>query len=201
MLRTSLAVLSLLIISPSLHGETPAIVKVEEFWTLKVLDPEPASISPQLTTSMAPDCHTGESGLFTSFCMNHQLNGDEFEAGGLQLQLWYGDQLLARKSSDAYDLLVNNGETITWTQELSISNDTLTFSVKDGQSLSWGSFGPNLKISVESPVPNLNDYCPLYSVNNSGPVFAGNRVDSIGITRIRVTYANGETAEIDANAN
>lgn len=201
MLRTTFAVLSLLFLAPFAFGETPAIVKVEEFWTLKVRDPEPASISPQLTTSMAPDCHTGESGLYTSFCMNHQLNGDEFEAGGLQLQLWYGDHLLARKSSDAYDLLANNAETVTWTQELSVANGILTFSIKNGQSQSWGSFGPNLKISVVSPVSNLNDYCPLYSVNNSGPVFAGNRVDSIGITRVRVTYASGETAEIDATAN
>ena len=63
------------------------------------------------------------------------------------------------------------GETITWTQRLSLSAGSLSFNVVNGQSTTWGQFGQgqgNLGLSVSSTLADLGGYKPDYSIVEVG---------------------------------
>jgi hypothetical protein len=81
------------------------------------------------------------------------------------------------------------------------------FEVSDGHSDSWGSFGDEgrLRLTMETTLENLNDYRPATSLQESGVSFAGNRVRSLTLTKLRWIDSDGNvyelTAPIDVDAD
>ena len=192
-LAALLSLLSLLMSQHALGQSADDIVKIEEFWELKVDDPDPSYAAPQITNAFAP-VKQGDV-LYATLSMNHQLDGNQdFVEGGLQLQLWNGDLLLQSRTSDKKQLLTKPGETITWKQVISIEdNGVIRFSICDGKSESWGDFGSNLSLAVSTPLNSLNDYRPNDSIDHSGVVFAANRVGHLRLTKVRATFRSGVT--------
>src|SRR3954468_16450639 len=65
---------------------------VEEDWELVLTEPDPVAAGPQVTCVVSPlfDANT----VYASFELNHHTQ-PEFQAGGVQLQLWKAEQVLS----------------------------------------------------------------------------------------------------------
>jgi hypothetical protein len=189
--RFFLPALTLALIACAPAAWAQEITRVEEDWELVVHDPDVATDAPQLSTVLSPFGHL--ESLYASFDFNHRSQPD-FLAGGAQVQVWNGEQSLDRSNSNFTSKLQNAGETVTWTQVMKLHEGQLHFRVINGSSSSWGSFGnwPYLRVSVATSLSTLSDYDPAVSVDNSGVSYAGNRVTSLTLKRVRRYLANGE---------
>src|SRR4051812_12267546 len=133
MMRYTLAVMlfSVLMISCSLGTLAPDISsadRVEEDWQLSIATADFDANSPQITTCMSPGAIN--SSPFLIFNLNYR-NYPAFSAGGLQVKVWNGGQVVA-SSSQASGQLQNDNETITWTQRMSLSGGNVNFKVLSG---------------------------------------------------------------------
>lgn len=165
----------------------PQVVRVEEDWVLVLNQPNDSAISPQFHTAMSP------AGNFNNFFAQVVWNYREipdFRAGGLQLQLWNGQEVVQYKS-DREDPLSTAAETIRWTQVLETSDGVLTFRISDGQSVTWGDFGDGLHLASAGGPVDLNGYSPEFSVQNSCITYGANRVNVLAIGQVRYYGSSG----------
>jgi hypothetical protein len=169
------------------------VVKVEEDWELVVGQPDPDTDAPQVTCYISP---TGDmTGTFAAFDVNHRSQ-PSFNGGGLQLQLWHGDQCVQTKSLDSSSKLATSGEVVRWTTRVSIGNGWLKFQIRNGTSTAWGTFGGwSYRVSEESSLATLDNYSSTVSVEQSGVGFAGNRVATLKLLRVRSYKADGSVVE------
>jgi len=170
------------------QGPSSAVFSVQEDWELVVGDPDPLSNAPQVTCVISPVGNVDS--LHAAFELNHQTE-PAYEAGGLQLQVWEGEEHLNTKWFPEHNQLATSDEVVQWTQQLVLAGGELTFEVTSGESTTWGSFGGKLRTTVGSTLANLNEYDPEVSVANSGVGFAGNRVVSLVLKRVRWYAADG----------
>jgi hypothetical protein len=104
--------------------------------------------------------------------------------------------------------MATRDEVVCWTQSMRLHGESLTFEIKDGTSTTWGEFGGEhgLKSTRDTELANLNGYDPDVSVANSGTGYASNRVASLTLKRVRITFDNGdvvvdETARVVEQTN
>jgi hypothetical protein len=173
------------------QGQWVGITKIEEDWELVVGTPDAALAAPQTTCTIAPAGNL--DGLHATLELN--LRSDpSFSPGGVQLQLWNGEEHLATRTYVNYSALATAGETIRWTTKVrrTMSGD-LIFEVVSGESSTWGDFGGQgyLRAEVDGSLLNLDTYDPDVSVENSGIGFASNRVQSLVLKEVRVTTVGG----------
>lgn len=193
MLRTSLAAVAALLavvslVSPA-RGDDP-IVRIEEDWSLQVRIPDNDVTAPQIITAWSP---LGDlSGVHATFEINH-IASVSFASGGLHLSTWCGDTHLAVSHAGNYASMFTDGEVVTWTQSMEVSEGQLIFEITDGSSETWGGFGDNgsLRLSLSSTLLNLDSYSPLVSLAKSEVSYAGNRVQSLELVRVRYIHASG----------
>ncbi len=175
-------------------------IRVEEDWELIVARPNPADATPQITTTMAPLSNLAN--VRWLFTVNHESQPG-VAAGGLEIQYWQGNSpRFVRRARSGVPLHVS-GETITWTQVLSIDRGTLTFAVVDGSSQSWGDFGVDgsLVMSVTTGLRNLNAYrsdVSYYNSGVSGRVLAPTLVHSLVLHGVRIYSREGLISESTA---
>lgn len=190
-LRIGLAATLLLACASLAMAQTaPAnVVRVEESWALVVGVPSPEADAPQVTSLISPFDHAQST--YATFVVNHH-NMPQYKAGGLELQTWYGDRLVASQRAPNDGILSLPDETITWTQSMALENGQLVFRVQ-GNSTTWGAFGADnsLMLSMPADLANLNSYDPQISVANSGVSFAANRVASLVLQRVRLVMSDG----------
>jgi len=166
------------------------IVRVEEDWEMVVGEPDLDRNAPQVICVISP---VGDvDSLHGAFEVNVQTL-PEFQAGGMQLQVWSGENSLATRKSPNESWLAHTGETVRWTQSMKLQDGSLTFEITDGQSTTWGDFGGEgyLKAARNTSLTSLNHYDPAISIANSGVSYAGNRVASLVLKRVRLTLSNG----------
>jgi hypothetical protein len=174
-----------------------AVVSVEEHWDLQVGEPDIDRSSPQTTMVMSPTGDLG--GTHFLFTLNHAPVPD-YHLGGMQVQVWNGDDVAQEKAGSASGSLANGGETVSWTQRISLQNGALTFAVVDGQSATWPTFGDNgdLSVSVGTSLLNLNGYKPAVSLGESQVSYAENRVTSLVLKKLVWVTADGIVHEQSA---
>lgn len=171
-------------------GDGAVADRVEEDWKLVIGDPDPDSTGPQITTCMSP---VSGSSAFVAFCLNYR-DVPDWQPGGLQVKA-YGEAsgttqdrpLLASTTSDT-ESLQTDGETITWTQRISVSGGTLSYTVRNGTSTTWGSFGQGvgtLGVNYSTTLSDLGSYRPDDSVALSAAGWQANRVTSMNLLRVR----------------
>jgi hypothetical protein len=198
MLRAALSTLvvgGLLLGLTPVRGEPPTVVRVQEDWELVVGDASAQREAPQVVTVLSP--FNSEDGVYGLFELNHQ-SLPSYQQGGMQLQVWNGEELVGFKDNARTDLLGQEGEVVTWTQEMSVAyNSVLRFRILDGQSTTWGEFAPEGTLYLNSGVSldNLNAYSPDSSVGRSGVSFGANRVQSLVLKRVRLYSNEGLIAE------
>lgn len=176
---------------------TATIVRVEEDWEVVIGTPDPTTSGPQVICTISP------VGNVDSFHATLELNHHDiptFAPGGVQFEIWQGDVALNERKFPNRSLLDVPGETITWTQAMELSEGELYFEIINGNSETWGAFGGQgyLKGSVETTLTSLNYYDPEVSIVNSGVSYAGNRVRSLLLKKVRVYLSTGEMYEDDA---
>lgn len=187
-----------LLATPLFSNDSGSITRVDEDWELVVREPSPTLDSPQISTWMSPTDSLDGKHFATDF--NHAQRPD-FSSGGFQVKAMDWESLLDDRISESGDYLSNDNETIRWTQRMEITGNALEFSIQDGTSQSWGSFG-GLSTKVrfdQSPVANLNAYSVNKSVEWAGVGFGGNRIESFTLKRVRI-YVNDQLfVSVDVN--
>ena len=179
------------------HASAYEIVSVEEQWEFQIGVPDINSNGPQIAMAMSPDNRT--TGKHFALTINHR-SVPSYAPGGIQVQLWQGEEALSSRDGPKVSQLQNTDEVVTWSQRLSVSEGVLTFEVTDGTSTTWGSFGGQgyLKETTTTDLPNLNGYRPYSSLKESGVTYAGNRVKYLTLKRIRWTMSNGDVYQMVA---
>lgn len=165
------------------------VTRVEEDWELVLGVPSPIQDSPQISTWMSPTGSLDDEHFAADF--NHAQRPD-FSSGGFQVKAFDGEVLVSDRLSDSGDNLDVDYDVVTWTQSLTMANNSLEFSIENGRSDAWGNFGNgSMKVRFQtSPVTSLNDYSYLKSVEWAGVGFGGNRVESFTLKRVRI-YVGG----------
>ena len=172
------------------------IVQVEEEWELVLKDPDSDLTAPQVTCAISP---TGDvDGLHATFELNHQ-SYPYFASGGMRLQVWSGEDNVSSHKTQNDGVMSTAGETVRWTQSMRLHGGSLTFEIKNGTSTTWGEFGGEhgLRTNCSSDLTSLNEYDPDVSVANSGTGYASNRVASLTLKRVRITFDNGDVVVDD----
>ncbi|MCR4416030.1 MAG: hypothetical protein NUV77_26740 [Thermoguttaceae bacterium] len=176
------------------QAPAPVVVRVEEDWEMVVATPDPDIAGPQVTCVISP---TGSlAGVYAAFELN-QRSLPSFHPGGLQLQLWSGDRPVFQTPGPSAAVMSTAGETVRWTQVMRVADGVVVFEVVNGSSATWGAFGGSgyLKLFVPAGLGDLNAYSPEVSVQHSGVGFAGNRVQSLVLKRVRYQLSTGEVLE------
>jgi hypothetical protein len=187
--------LTLLTACSSLQAQ--GVVRIEEDWSLQVLEPDQQLDSPQITTAMMPFGSNSSTTLFLD--INHGSYPD-YSAGGLQLRI---DQ--NGLCSESRRLLIGQklnraSETIKWTQVTTQQGNQLKFGIISGQSHTWSEFGGSESfINVTTGAGSLDAYRHADSLSNSGVVYAENRVASLVLLRVRLFNSIGQVVEVPVN--
>ena len=193
MLRKSFVVVTALVgllISSPARGDDP-IVRIEEDWELQVKIPNNDVTAPQVITAWSP---SGDlAGIHATFEINH-IASVSFASGGLHLSTWCGDTHLAVVHAGNFASMYTDGEVVRWTQAIEVEDGQLIFEIGSGSSTTWGNFGDNgsLRLSLSSTLENLDSYSPIVSIGKSEVSYAGNRVQSLQMRRVRYIHASGE---------
>lgn len=163
------------------------ILRVEEDWVLVLNEPDGSVDSPQFHTVMSPfsDVET----YFAQVLWNYREEPD-YISGGVQLQSYDGETLVRGKSME-FGQLSTTAETVSWTQSLETNGTSLSFSISNGQSTTWGVFGKDMYIATDAALASLNNYNPDFSAQASGITYGSNRVNTMTITQVRYYGASG----------
>ena len=167
------------------------VVRVEEDWELVLGEPDPVIVGPQVTTTMSP---TGNlDGVYFTFEINHR-SLPWWTPGGLTIHQWSGEARVQSFDRSNRSVMQTSGETVSWTQILSVDGTNLTFQIKNGSSTTWGPFGYSNMFKLRTAFSgDLSGYSPDLSVAQSGAAFAGNRVQLLRIKEVRLTLSSGQT--------
>jgi len=195
-IRAALAALFLVGCTAATWGQISApIVRVEQDWELIVEAPDSDNDAPQAVTVISP---VGDAlSVYAAFELNQRAEPSGFMPGGLQLQVWDGETLVAEQSYARDNILDEANETITWTQKMLLADGHLVFKVTDCISHTWGDFGDdgNLRLSVDTTLTTLAGYGANVSVVNSGVGYGGNGVRSLILKRTRLYTEAGLLSE------
>lgn len=172
------------------HEKSPPIVRIEEDWELALGAPDTGAESPQIRCVISPTRDLRS--LHAVLTLNHRTE-PIYESGGMQLQVWDGENPQASKSAGTTALLSHEGEVVRWTQVMRISDDKLVFEVVDGRSKSWGRFGfpGRLKLTAPTVRTDLSKYHPRVSWKYSEVEFGENRVKDFVLREVRAYGPDG----------
>lgn len=171
------------------QAPSPDVFRVEEDWSLVLLTPDTNLNGPQVTCVISP---LTIDDAYCAFDLNYHTQPD-YSAGGLQMHVWDPTNAMLYCDFPDTGMLGTSGETITWTQSMSMSDGVLSFQVTNGRSETWGDFGgtDDELLSVNTSLVNLNGYDSNVSLANSGVSFATNLVRSLTLEAVRWYDVNG----------
>jgi hypothetical protein len=163
-------------------------LRIEEDWELVLGEPDANSVGPQVITTMSPNNNL--NGTFFTMEVNHR-SAPTWTPGGISIHRWSGDWRMGSFDRSDRTVMSTSSETVTWTQAMYFDNGRLVFKIYDGVSDTWGPFGYSgaVRLDCSWGVTHINSYSPTVSVANSGPAYAGNRVHSLKLLRVRTKLA------------
>lgn len=183
-------------------GQTPSnpIDRVEEDWALVIGTPDPDEVGPQITTCMSPVSDGSTS--FFALDLNYR-DYPSYQSGGVEAAvISKADGSVQAYSTQGDQVLETAGETITWTQRLSLSGGQATYTVVSGRSTTWGAFGQADgldPISFGTTATSLASYSPATSVAKSGVGWQSNRVSKMTLVQVRY-YSGDQLVSTDTTA-
>jgi hypothetical protein len=203
MMKTAIVLATITLAGTIGLGQTSTnpIDQVEEDWVLVIGTPSADEVGPQITTCMSP--LSDGSTPFVALDLNYR-DYPLFLSGGLQAKVYSGKNgSVLSSSSQRDDLLQTTGESVTWTQRMSLSGgNTVNYTIVNGQSTTWGAFGSSQgldPLTFTAPISSLAKYSPDYSVANSGVGWQSNRVTSMTLVQVRY-YSGGQLVSTDTTA-
>lgn len=168
----------------------PSIYMVEENWEMVVREPDGLINSPQVTFFLFP--HSLAEGCYFQLQMNYAAE-DGYSSGGFRVSAVCQETPVDEERSQVRQTLVTDGDRLEWTAAMAVFDGKLMFAVKDGTSIDWGSFGgPEYLVEMgNNGLTDLSGYTPDASTSNVDIGFGRNRVASIRLKSVRVTYTDG----------
>lgn len=164
------------------------VVTVEEDWEVVIGETNQRQASPQIATQM--NHNSNNNADYAIFCINYQ-EYPKFVEGGLEIQLWEEDVVVEVDTKGGVTLNLS-GETISWTQSMTVKEGKITFAIKNGKSETYGEFGGDgFSVSQNAQAGSLDSYVMASSLENSGAVLGKNRVTSMKLKEVRYYYSNG----------
>ena len=169
--------------------------RIEEDWQVVVANPDPTASGPQMTTCMSPSSDPAQP--FVTFYLNYE-DYPSWRPGGMQVKAYGATPGMSTSPpvldahSSGTGVCETSEETLTWTQQLTLSGGNIDFNIINGQSETWGKFGQGQGlsgVSMPSTLSDLGAYQPDYSVSKSGVSWQSNRVTSM--TLVQVRYYSG----------
>lgn len=179
-----------LVVQPAAYGDEHDIIRVEEDWELAVAAPDAEADVPQVVCVFGPaDPDTDTHAVFE---LNHS-SLPSFSDGGLQLQCWYYDRVLAYRNSDHNGEMEASVDYVTYTTVTELHDDHMHLEIVNGNSITWGEFGGghNLRILLYTWRNNLNNYNADHSIEHSRVAFGANRVNRFVRREVRFYTATG----------
>ncbi|MEQ9411016.1 MAG: hypothetical protein RIK87_25115 [Fuerstiella sp.] len=171
-----LATVSVLITvhSASAVDLTVPVVRVEEDWVAYIRNPDANLGAPQITNVIAPKATT--EGAFGMVELNHGSQPD-FRSGGYQVQSWIGEIRNDHVFSEESAVLRYDYDKLVYTVAMEISETSVSFTLKDGRSRTWGRFAQH-GVTAMAPASGLTlqDYDPQFSVDNTTVNVGAHRV-------------------------
>jgi hypothetical protein len=174
------------------------VVRIEEDWVVQIAVPDQPTDAPQITTTMAP---FPNSNLQFQVNINH-AQGSEFVAGGVQVRALADDQTIQEVHKHPNVRLTQTGEVIHWTTAIHKHESGYWFGLVGGSGQTWGQLGGvgwYISAPNNSDAPSLEQYHYQRSIDQSEVGYAGHRVHSLKLLRVRVYYANGYVAQHQIN--
>lgn len=192
---STIAALITLAPTSDVAANDPVTMRVEEDWQAVLTEPDDSIDSPQFHTMISPTAATNS--FYFQTLWNYQER-PEFNNGGLQLLAWNGE-LSAGSKIYREDPLSAAAETVYWTQSLDARNNSLTYSIENGSSQTWGAFGGSgsTALSGRVSISNLNGYSTDVSASQSWVSYGGNRVESLRIVEVRRYDGDGHLISRD----
>lgn len=178
---------------------------IEEDWKVVIGSPDPTGGGPQISTILSPvsPVSLGGNGSVPFFIFNlNYRESPTFSPGGFEIQIWSGDQMLSSTAKGTAQCSTD-GETITWTQSITLSSGSISFGIDKGRSTTWGRFGQGQQLdmrnvgSFTTSLTSLSGYSPATTVTNSGVGWQPNRVTSMTLLQVRY-YAGGHLQSTDS---
>jgi hypothetical protein len=170
--------------------------QIQEDWQIVIGTPDTTGAGPQISAALSPVSDGSQP--FFIFNLNYRET-PTFSPGGMEVQVWSGNTMTSGATKGTAQLSTT-GETITWTQSMSVSSGTISFAIKTGRSTTWGRFGQGQQLSLSnsftSSLTSLSGYSPTTSVNNSGVGWESNCVTSMTLLQVRY-YAGGKLLSTD----
>lgn len=159
------------------------VTQIDENWQVQIGTPNSSIGSPQLTFLISP---TGDTSGYYAILTVNQRDG---AVGGLQLTLYNGDTAVsgASQTYSNTSTLATTSEKISWTTSMSYASGTLTVSVGNLNSTTWGNDNKTiLTVSTAATLNYLNSYDLTGGVSaaNSGVDYGNQRVSSVIIKSI-----------------
>lgn len=179
---------------------TYPITRIEEDWILLIGNPDPTNQAPLIKTVMSAQADL--LGYCAFYDINYEMQGTppKFVPGGFGIEMWNPQQTWPNTvyyPSNAQ--LKTANEKITWTQRLDLSKGSLSFSIWNGSSTTWGSAsGQNMVVSMTCPLADLSGYTTSLSVAESGPTWWLDRVSSMTIKAVRYYDSTGKLTKTDS---
>jgi hypothetical protein len=171
--------------------------QVEEDWQVVIGSPDPTGVGPQITTCMSPVSDGSTS--FVAFDLNY-IDYPPFTPGGLEAKVYSTTGDVVGSSTQNGAVLQTPNETISWTQRMSFSGgSTITYTIVNGQSTTWGQFGQSQglnPVSFTTSLTSLSSYTPATSVAKSGAGWEADRVSQMTLQRVRY-YRAGQLISTD----
>lgn len=182
---------------PPGHSE-PSIFMVEEDWEMTLNQPDARTNSPQVAFFLHPDAL--HSDRYFQVQMNYAAE-EGYSSGGFRVGAFVDEVPLDEERSKVKGVLSWDNDTVRWTSAMARFNDQLMFALKDGSGYQWGAFGgPEYLVAMpEDDIHDLDHYSPQESVNNVDIGFGRNRIKSLRLKKVRVTYTNNTQKMIEVN--
>jgi hypothetical protein len=180
------------------HGETATVFLVEEEWEMVLNEPEPAINSPQVAFFLYPAADQPE--CYFQLQMNYAAE-DGYSSGGFRVGAFYHEQPIDEERSQVSQMLCWDNDRVRWTSAMAVFNGKLMYALKDGYGYQWGAFGgPEYLVQMDDQdMHALDHYSPQTSLESVDIGFGANRVHSIRLKRVRLTYSDGQTKTIEIN--
>lgn len=195
-MRYPQTILALCFIGISQAAYAQDVIRIEEDWELVIAEPDSQLDAPQISILMFP--FGDEHDAFIQLDVNH-ASLPSFSSGGLQVSAVVDYEVIQSSRVQEGECLQSEGETITWTQAVLKTSSGIQFGLIDASSETWGDFsGASSGVFLsfgDAGQASLNGYRPEQTLSNSGIPFAGNRVVSLKLKKMRVYGSNGEFNE------
>ncbi len=179
-------------------AQTATVYLVEEEWEMVINEPEPAINSPQVAFFLYPAADHPE--CYFQLQLNYAAEAG-YSSGGFRVGAFYNESPIDEERSQVSQTLAWDNDRVRWTSAMAVFHGKLMYALKDGYGYQWGAFGgPDYLVEMDDQdMHALDHYSPQKSLESVDIGFGANRVHSICLKRVHLTYTDGHKQTIDIN--